>query len=228
MDHTRHIGIFAPLEGRITFIGCGGIGSASVFGVAKMLDGELDLFDGDDVEEINIATQYHNTVNIGMNKAVALAESVHHQSDSCIVRGHAMYFPNPDFPYRTSEFVISGVDSIKSRKHIWYALIDKTWRWYLDARMSAEKFQLYTVDHRDCDWYDEMLSSQDDNDIPEIACTAKATVYTASFAAGHIGKTLRLISTGRTPPKFLEHDIIMERITVAYGFEGRQEAISHS
>jgi hypothetical protein len=56
----------------------------------------------------------------------------------------------------------------------------------------------------------------------------KATIYTAAIAAGHIGKTIREIQTGINPPYWLEHDIIRERILVAYGTQGRSEAISDS
>ena len=218
-DHTRHSGIFAPLEGRITLIGAGGIGALTAVVLAKMSDGELEIWDADTVDPINIATQYHTVHHIGMNKAAATAEMVSLYSDSCEVGANGMNFPG-EFEFLPSRFVVSAVDSIKSRKAIWAALKGKMWEYYLDARMSAEVFQLYTVSAKNVEWYEHMLGLQDDAEIADIPCTAKATIYTAAFAAGHIGKTIRELVTGKNPPIFLEHDIIAERITVAYGTEG--------
>ena len=219
MDHTRHIDIFPAFQGRITLIGAGGIGSVTAIALAKMSDGTMDIFDGDLVEEVNVATQAHNTLNIGRNKADAIAELCDFQSGSCDVQSIEMRFPENDkHSMRPSEFVISAVDSIDARKAIWEDLKQRTGKYYLDARMSAEVFQLYVVDHKDDGWYDSILASQNENEIPDIACTAKATFYTACIAAGHIGKTVRMLLTGMTPPKFLEHDIVRDRITTAYKF----------
>jgi tRNA A37 threonylcarbamoyladenosine dehydratase len=76
MDHTRHIGIFYAKNYTVTLIGAGGIGAITAITLAKMGVGQLHIFDSDDVEEINIATQFHQVSDVGKSKVSALAQTV--------------------------------------------------------------------------------------------------------------------------------------------------------
>jgi molybdopterin/thiamine biosynthesis adenylyltransferase len=217
-NHIQHSGLFAPLELPLRLIGAGGIGSLTAVMLAKMSDGDVMVYDDDTVDEINIATQFYRTEDIGRKKANTIAELSNQFSDT------AQFIPVPErYPSSRQNpawMVISAVDSIESRKAIWQDLrLMADWKWYLDARMGAEKFELYCVSREDIQWYSSLLSRQHDELIPDEPCTAKATFYTAAFAAGHIGKTIRKILTGEKPPVWLTHDIYADKILLANGYQ---------
>ncbi len=103
--------------------------------------------------------------------------------------------------------MISAVDRIDTRKEIWKAVQRAKPLWYLDARMSVEHFQLFSVDMNNRDWYSTALGFQNDSLIPNEPCTSKATIYTACIAAGQIGAVVRRIITGVQIPGVISHDI---------------------
>ena len=107
--------------------------------------------------------------------------------------------------------VISAVDSIKARQDIWTAIYTNVGvDWYLDARMGAETFQLYTVPMENGDEtekYNRFITHMNDDDIPDAPCTARATIYTAFIAAGHIAHQVKRIAMEQPVPSVLIHDI---------------------
>ncbi len=201
MDHTRHIGIFYAKNYIVTLIGAGGIGAITAITLAKMGVGELHVFDSDDVEEINIATQFHQHSDVGISKVSALAQTVEAFSGLTPVT-YKMRVDSKNGLLLGSDIYISAVDSIASRKEIWKQIsqtdvINQDFApWYLDARMGAEYFQMYVVNLGNTDWYQEVLSRQCDSDIPDEPCTSKATIYTGCIAAGCVGAVVRRIITG--------------------------------
>jgi molybdopterin/thiamine biosynthesis adenylyltransferase len=218
MDHTRHIGIFYAKNYSISLIGAGGIGAITAITLAKMGVGELHIFDGDTVEEVNLATQYHRLSDVGKSKVKALAQSVTAFSNLNPVI-HPLRVEGNTGTLPRSDVYISAVDSIASRKEIWeqIALTDVTSLdyapWYLDARMGAEYFQIYIVNLSSSGWYQEALFRQNDSDIPDEPCTSKATIYTGCIAAGHIGAAVRRIITGQQRCGILTHDIYKDSLS---------------
>jgi hypothetical protein len=106
------------------------------------------------------------------------------------------------------QIVISAVDSIAARKAIWKAVLNGKVRWYLDARMAAEVFHLHAVDMASgYGWYQDILDSESDETVAEVACTEKATIYCGFIAAGVIGATVRKIITGVKVPKMFVYNI---------------------
>jgi hypothetical protein len=80
--------------------------------------------------------------------------------------------------------------------------------------MGAEVFHLYAVKKGDHEWYERMLSQQSDATVPDLPCTAKATIYTGAIAAGHLGHAVKEVSLGNDLPHAMIHDINGRRITV--------------
>jgi hypothetical protein len=213
-NHMRHSGLFSACEFPVRLIGCGGIGSMTAILLSKMSDGEVTVYDHDHVDEVNIATQFYRIEDIGYRKATVIAEIASQFSDNPHFIPIPESFPSPK--QTPAWMVISAVDSIGSRKAIWQALQQsEDWKWYLDARMGAEKFELYSIERNDIEWYASLLSSQQDSLILDEPCTARATFYTAAMAAGHIGKSIRKILVGVKPPVYLAHNIYSDRILMA-------------
>lgn len=205
MDHTRHIGIFNAGGWQVAIIGAGGIGAITALVLAKMgLD--LTIIDDDTVDEVNLATQFHYMNSVGRPKIHALTDLLYEMTDvSCTSFVDRVTEENAAL-YR-APIIISAVDSINARKAIWAGLKDQRWLWYIDARMGAEAFSRYVVDGTDRQWYDNVLASHDEDAVPDLPCTSKATIYCGAVAAGLLGSDVRKIITGEVPPKMLAFDL---------------------
>lgn len=205
MDHTRHIGIFNASRYSAVLIGAGGIGAMTGITLAKMGIGKLSIYDFDQVDEINLATQFHRLSDIGKEKSAALSDAILDYSGlmssakNCRVDQKSEIEP--------CHLIISAVDNITARKEIWTAVKEAAPLWYLDTRMSAEYFQIFIVDMSKKEWYADALAHQDEHQIPDEPCTSKATIYTACIAAGHIGAATRRIITGTQLPGVISQDI---------------------
>lgn len=209
MDKTRQMDIVdAALLNMttVTMIGVGGIGAATSLALAKLGIPRMYLYDGDVIEDVNIPTQLLKISDIGKSKVRSVATTLTEFSDEITGIG-CPYRVEENTPLLESTIIISSVDTITARKAIWEAVAASNCRWYLDARMGAEVFQLYTVDTADPGWYTDHLDTLHEDDIPDEPCTAKATIYTAFMAAGHIAHQVKRIIMGQTLPKVLIHDI---------------------
>ncbi len=209
MDKTRQMDIVSAAVLNmtdVTMIGTGGIGAATALALAKLGIPRMYLYDDDTVEDINIPTQLLKISDIGINKALSVATMLKEYSDevsgSVKVNRVDMTTALPG-----TLITIASVDSITARKEIWEAVANSQGRWYLDARMGAEVFQLYTVDTADPDWYIGHLGTLDEDEIPDEPCTAKATIYTAFIAAGHIAHQVKRIIMDEDLDRVLVHDI---------------------
>jgi molybdopterin/thiamine biosynthesis adenylyltransferase len=219
VDRTRHAAIFDASRTGITLIGLGGIGAITAVTLAKMGVLHLTGIDDDEVSEENVATQLYQSSDIGISKTASIYDAI------------GFYAPDVDFVGRyarvgwdaagkwadiANEIIISGVDSIESRQDIWAAIWDEPWLWYIDARMGAESLLIYTVNGKDRQWYNDMIGSQDDSQVPNDPCTSKATFYCGAAAAAFIGSTVRKIITGRTPPTVLSLNLV-ENVLITNG-----------
>ena len=212
MDHTRHIGIYDARHYVITLIGTGGIGAMTAITLAKMGIGKLILYDPDLVEAINIPVQFLKISDVGKAKVIAVERAICEYADSIAIE-HWFQKVVSGTQLAPSHITISAVDSIWARKEIWGSVKRQIPMWYIDARMSAEHFQMYAVDMDNSSWYETSLAAQDDRKIPDEPCTYKATIYTACTAAGHIGAAVRRIITGCQHSEILNHDIVGEHLS---------------
>lgn len=218
MDHTRHIGIFNARDWPVTLIGAGGIGAIAAIVLAKMGIPVLNIYDDDTVDPENVATQFYGPSDIGQDKTWSLTKLIHNFSDETEVYPNYLRVGQTGVEpeYLKNPIIISAVDSITARQVIWNNVLETKWKWYLDARMGAEIFQLYAVksDTTRMDNYNASLMDLNEADVPDEPCTSKATIYTAAIAAGHIGATVRKIVTGMNVPFLISHDIINNNILV--------------
>ena len=220
VDRVRTSGIYDASRTGVTMIGLGGIGSMTALTLAKMGVLQLTGIDPDEVSEENVATQFYKSSDIGTSKALATMFPIINDY-ACDVNFMYLDARVDEFTVWgeiASEIVISGVDSIQSRVDIWNAIYDKPWVWYIDARMGAESLLIYTVRRKDRQWYDQMLGELDDSQVDDAPCTSKATFYTANGAACVLGKMVRQIITGQTPPKVYSWNILEDILfTISHG-----------
>ena len=206
MDHTRHSALFDCSRFGVTLIGLGGIGAATALCLAKMGIRNFSLYDPDIVSAENMPTQLHLIKSHGVFKVHAVKDMLALFSDELVTV--------ETWPERITasdglmdNMIISAVDSIAARKDIWEAVKRGKCLYYLEARMGAEQFQLNIVYHGDQKWYEDALNQDDDAFVPELPCTAKATMFTGFISAGIIGATVRKIASGEELPRKLVFDI---------------------
>ncbi len=212
MDHLRHSSIFNAHNLDVTLIGCGGIGATTALALAKMGVGRLDLWDADYVSSINLATQLHALSEVNNSKVEAVERMIAEFSDDTEVNaiGHHVNGSHGVF----GSVIISAVDSIEARKEIWQAVLLGGCSYYLDARMAAEEFHLYCVNMADSSWYDDMLAGEDDANVPELSCTAKATFFCGMVAGGLIGSAVKKIAANQVNPRVLILNMATNNLTV--------------
>jgi molybdopterin/thiamine biosynthesis adenylyltransferase len=217
VEHTRQSGIFNASRLSVTVIGVGGIGALTALVLAKMGVGYITLFDDDIVNTVNLATQMFRVYDVEKYKVDAVIDQIHDYTDDVEVVGYSERV-SPlilDPPVALGGLVISAVDSIIARQEIWEVI--SPWygfTWYIDARMASESFQAYIVRRNQMDWYDTLIRSQKDDDIPDEPCTSRATFYTAALAAAHIGNIVRKIITGQPLPKRIVQDLVSNTLLV--------------
>ena len=193
----------------VTIIGCGAIGSFTSLALAKMGVIRQTLFDFDKVDIVNMNAQFYRFKDINSYKARALSALV---NDFTGTRPTAI---NERFETKhtldgLSGIVIVAVDSMKARQEIFQDIKSNAYgvKLLVDPRMSAEVYAQYTInpfDKRDQDTYAKVLYS--DAEAVQERCTAKATVYTASLAAGYICKTVKEFLCGQEYTRCLQWDI---------------------
>lgn len=214
MDHTRHADLFRAEDLSVTLIGAGGIGASTALALAKMGVGHLTVWDDDTVSEVNLPTQLHRLSDLGRQKVQALNQLVFEFSDDTDFVAVADRVTPAGYWGLEDYIVISAVDSIKARKGIWQVVRQGKVRWYLDSRMAAEEFHLFCVDMHNYAWYEQMLAGEDDSSVPELSCTAKATIYTSFVSAGRIGLAVKRIATGQRNPRVFIYNIAADHLLV--------------
>jgi molybdopterin/thiamine biosynthesis adenylyltransferase len=209
LNQERFSGLFhVPDTFTVTLIGAGGIGALAAVMFGKMGVQQLAIIDNDAVSDVNIATQFHRWKDIGQPKVDAVGDLVWEFSGCAAQVTEGTVDQKYDLGY--NNLVISAVDSIKARHEIFGAVLKNRPGFYIDARMSAMEFQMYVVNMNDGDAvreYMQQLFFVTDDDVPDVACTMKATFFTSAFSAGYLGEALRRIVTGSVNSYRLVHNI---------------------
>lgn len=218
MIHTRHSNIFnIPDYFRVGIVGAGGLGATTALAFAKMGVRFMTVWDDDVVSQENIATQLHKWADVDEPKIHGLQHTLELFSDDILFRGVQARIDESSQFLNHYHLLVSAVDSITARKHIWNAIYaGEKPDFYLDLRMSALEYQHFLVDmqdrHPSIHLYAEMLESINEEDVLEVACTERATFFTSMAAAGHAGKVLKDIVRHEAMPHRLIHYIDNEHI----------------
>jgi hypothetical protein len=223
MDKTRFSGIFDASRLSVSLIGAGGIGAMTGLVLAKMGIGFLSIYDDDYVSDENIPTQFHQLSYVGKSKVEALKDTIFAFADDTVLFANHTRIKGEFL--LADQLVISSVDSLTARQDIWQALGGNV-LYYIDARMAAEEFHAYFVCMNNSDnayWYKQQLFALEEEEIPDLPCTAKATMYTAAIAAGHLGSMVRKLVTGQAIPWYTIHHIPSNTITQIGGGHETEE-----
>lgn len=175
----------------VDIIGLGGIGSHLAFNISRLGVNSIYLFDGDIIEQVNMAGQLYSKNDIGLMKSNSIDAFIANYSNfkDTNIYGH---FDFNNYPMH--EIVLCGFDSMTARKEAF-----NCWKNYnynpntntlnsnncifIDGRLAAESFQIFCITSPDqfITYEDEYLFSDDEGD--EVVCSYKQTTYSASMIA---------------------------------------------
>lgn len=182
----------------VHIIGCGGIGSATALYAAKMGTHNITLWDHDMFEVHNMPNQMCRIEDLGKNKAEAVAKIIE-DFEGVEVEAVPEKFCTDEIDASEIEpnsIIIMAVDSMKARKEIWNIVKKSMASIVIDGRMGLTALNVYSVDPSNTfqvSKYEETLWN--DDQVAEVPCTAKATIFTAgtiaSIICGHLAKIVK-------------------------------------
>lgn len=182
----------------ISLIGVGAIGRQVALQSASCGVQHIELVDFDRVEDLNLPIQGFLYSDLGKFKTAATGRMLKAiNPDIDITEKRDIFTAKTLTPDKNYHTVFSCVDSIDVRKEIFNEVTNKdNVKWFIDGRMAAETARAIIVDTEspeDVSRYKDTLFNADEA-FP-ARCTAKATIYTASIAAGlmlaHFSQALR-------------------------------------
>lgn len=178
----------------IVLIGAGGIGSPTALALCKMGINNLTIYDDDVVEPHNLPNQIYKLSDIGKKKVDALADMCNEFAETEIETRPVRF----DGDIEEMSIVISGVDSMESRKQIWeHIKMQVKIPLYIDARMGGEYLTIYAVNPTNLESiknYEKSLHS--DEEAEPIPCTERAIIYNVFWVASMVAHRVKQFYTG--------------------------------
>lgn len=197
MNYTRQFGILDPEQIKnksITLIGAGATGSHIALLLAQMGWGDssrgqgvLRVFDGDKVEEHNLANQIYEPSHIGKPKVEALSEIILRKCGFEIQAYNQMVDDNTPSDLIRSTYVFLLTDTMSSRKEIFEKHLRFPFNTDLlvETRMGLRVGRIYSFNPNNGTHVEEWKSTLYSDDVAEAsACgTSQSIVSTVMFLA---------------------------------------------
>lgn len=217
VDYSAQTGIFDPRRfvDPVHVIGCGGIGSALVFPLAKLGVREIHVWDKDEVEPHNIPCQLiYRPSDVGMSKVAALRAFLERQEAECTVIPHEEFVTDAT---PLDGIVITGVDSMASRSAIWAAVSSRyEVPLLMDGRIGGERLQLLTLNPSDidaADKYEQWLFP--DSEAAPLPCAERTVIHPPTVLAGLMIAQLTLYLRDEVPKANLMFDLKTMQFTTS-------------
>lgn len=177
-------------------IGAGGIGTHVLLALIELGVSEVHVWDDDVVSAHNRPNQFiYNKSDIGKFKVEGMARFVEAQNFDIELILHTE---------RVSEktdlagIVISGVDSLESRKSIWRAVqaSDLFISLYIDARLGGEEVHLMTIDPSDPQQVELYMRTLPTAEPKDLSCVTRENPHSALGVAQMVSTNLSLYFKG--------------------------------
>ena len=171
----------------VVIIGAGGIGSWVALLLSKFSI-NIRLHDSDRFEKVNQAGQIFLAEHLGMQKSAAVSNLCRAVSHESTVSSYGHWEGSSG---NLSPITIVAVDNMRVRKQAfiaWYSRYgDSPNALFIDARLAAELYQIYTIKGGDVRAKERYLKEWfSDEDADETLCSYKQTAYVAAMLAGRI------------------------------------------
>jgi len=170
----------------------------------------ITVYDFDTIEPHNIPNQFHYPHNMGRPKVDSMCELVEDLTNSTLhTKNTKLTLDSPDL----YGIVICAIDNMPERKVI-LNLCDMA-ELFIDARMSAEKYSVTTINPRlsqDIDFFNEGYYEEGDQE----PCTARAIMYCPMAIAGDIGSIVKRHIMSQKYPRFMYRDLLADKQIIRY------------
>lgn len=210
--HNRQLGIIHPdkLRVPILIVGAGSIGSWTAYALSKLGCSDVNIIDGDTIEEHNAGSQVYKASDAGEAKVVALINKLSLLTDGPVF-GMEYHWDvkNKEHIDLLSRFpiVIAAVDNITVRTQLFQVLKDKDVL-YIDGRMAGNALEIYTVrgkDTEDIEAYKNTLFNEGDE--APVPCSERSVVYNVFIIAGLIADIVAKHANQQELPRELIMDL---------------------
>jgi sulfur carrier protein ThiS adenylyltransferase len=166
-------------------VGVGAVGRQAALQLTAMGVARLSLFDPDTVRVENLACQGYSPADLGRRKVEATADDCKRLNPGVELTVRPERFRRSSARYLTgpgSAVVFTCVDRIGTRRLVWESCRQGA-SFFVDGRMSAEVVRVLSVADpvHDASYATTLFAG---GEAYAGSCTAKATIYTASIAAG--------------------------------------------
>lgn len=159
-----------------------GIGSNSVYCLAKQWIEHIKVIDFDKVEIENTGSQFYTEKHIGMFKVEALQEQILEQTGVKIDIVKSKYRSSNINGY---DIIILALDNLETRKAIVEDCSNE--QIIIDTRMVKRISQCFSFYGFQKDRWFEECYTDDANTVQEVACTEKAIAHNALMMAWMVG-----------------------------------------
>lgn len=166
----------------VEIIGAGGISSWTVLALSRLNLKRIHIIDNDTVSVYNMAGQFFGPMNIGGNKTLELSNNVRLFSPNTEISSSTLRFYSDTSIQKNFDIVISGVDSMSSRKSVYDSAIASGFQGlYIDGRLSADTLQVicFRLDDIESRRRYEADYMFEDRYADSTICSFKQTTYMA-------------------------------------------------
>ena len=189
-------------ELKVCVVGWWGIGSNSVYCLAKQGIMNIKVVDFDKVEIENTWSQFYTEKHIGMYKVEALQQQVLEQTGVKIDIVKSKYRSSNIKGY---DVIILALDNLETRKQIVEDC--ESWQVILDTRMVKRICQCFSFyGFQKQRWFEECYTT-DENTVQEVACTEKAIAHNALIMAWIVGSLVCDICNNKPLPRKVQSDM---------------------
>lgn len=189
-------------ELKVCVVGWWGIGSNSVYCLAKQGIEHIKCVDFDMVEIENTGSQFYREKDIWKLKVEALQEQVLEQTGVNIDIVKSKYKKSNIKGY---DIIVLALDNLETRKQIVEDVED--WQIVLDTRMVKRISQCFSFYGFQKQRRFEECYTEDENTIQEVACTEKAIAHNALIMAWIVGSLVCDICNNKPLPWLVQSDM---------------------
>jgi len=158
-------------------LGAGGIGSNTVFNLARTLPASVHVVDFDLVEEHNVGTQFFHLKDLGQRKVSALKQRLdNHWAMPGTIYSYETKITEESVSTFYAPIIIAAFDNMEARKIAfdhWKSQDNR--ELFIDGRLRANQYEVFSVVKGSEEKYEETLFL--DEDIPTEPCTFKQTAH---------------------------------------------------
>jgi molybdopterin/thiamine biosynthesis adenylyltransferase len=186
INFRRQKDIFDPqiFQKTITIVGLGNIGSQTAVALTRLGLKDFYLYDHDNIEEHNIASQVFYRNQLGKPKTEMIKKTMFNINKNVSVLAEKKKY---DGVFLFSDILIIAVDSMKERVRIWKNLLKNNIRpeLIIDGRMGGPQLEIYT-----CRTLEEWEDTFVDNPSKD-PCGARSICYISMIIGSLIANQVK-------------------------------------